>query len=68
MAESIITISEMTTWAGQLSALLDRTCGNAGDGFRESGEDVQDLFLSTCLDLANKLANALADNAMATPA
>ena len=67
MAESIITGVQIVTWAGQLGALLDRTCGNAGEDFRDAGEDVQELFLSACRDLAHKLESALADSAMATP-
>ena len=68
MAKTIITGSEMATWAVQLGALLGRTCGNAGEDFRDSGEDAQDLFLSTCRDLAHKLESALVECAMATPA
>ena len=40
--------TELATWAGQISAMLSRTCGNAGEGFREAGEDVQELFMQAC--------------------
>ena len=55
--------TELATWAGQISAMLSRTCGNAGEGFREAGEDVQELFMQACLDIASRLETALADRA-----
>ncbi len=64
MAEQIINPCDL---AGQLGALLERTCGNAGEGFRASGKDVQDIFLSACRDIAHRLATALAENTMAAP-
>lgn len=57
--------TELATWAGQLHALLSRTCWNAGEDFREAGEDVQELFMQACCDIASRLETALAERAMA---
>ena len=45
--------------ASQLSALLEATTGEAGEGFRVLSDHVQNDFMWACADIATQLKKAL---------